>query len=119
MESASKLLALAQQFGVADALKSWFGLFNLFLETYQISVTESLHASTYSDIATSRELLRRQLQLITSLCSTTLAITASLFIGPTWWFRPTSVIVTPWPLPSLSLQSWLGLLDLPHEASST
>jgi hypothetical protein len=73
MESASKLSALAQPFGVGDALKSWFGLFNLFLEAHQIIVTENLHALTFSDIATSRELLRCQLQLITSSRSATLA----------------------------------------------
>ena len=72
MESASKLSALAQPFGVGDALKSWFGLFNLFLEAHQIIVTENLHALTFSDIATSRELLRHQLQLITSSRSATL-----------------------------------------------
>jgi len=66
MESASKLSALAQPFGVGDALKSWFGLFNLFLEANQIVIAENLHVSAFSDIATSRELLRRQLQLITS-----------------------------------------------------
>jgi hypothetical protein len=73
MESASRLSALAQPFGVGDALKSWFGLFNLFLEANQIIVEENLHALTFSDIATSRELLRRQLQLITSSRSATLA----------------------------------------------
>jgi hypothetical protein len=59
MESASKLLALAQPFDVGDTFKSWFGLFNLFLEVNQIVIAENLHASTFSDIATSRELLRR------------------------------------------------------------
>jgi hypothetical protein len=73
MESVSKLSALAQPFGVGDALKSWFGLFNLFLEANQIIVAENMHALTFSDIATSRELLRRQLQLITSSRSATLA----------------------------------------------
>jgi hypothetical protein len=72
MESALKLSVLAQPFGVGDALKSWFGLFNLFLEAHQIIVTENLHALTFSDIATSRELLRHQLQLITSSRSATL-----------------------------------------------
>ena len=63
MESALRLSALAQPFGVGDALKSWFGLFNLFLEPNHIVVAEHLHASAFSDIATSRELLSRQLQL--------------------------------------------------------
>jgi len=66
METASKLSALAQPFGIGDAIKSWFGSFNLFLEANQISIAENLHALTFSDIATSRELLRRQLQIITS-----------------------------------------------------
>jgi len=73
MDSASKLSALAEPFGIGDALKSWFGLFNLFLEANWIVIAENLHAVTFSDIATSRELLRRQLQLITSSRSTTLA----------------------------------------------
>jgi len=64
---------LAQPFGVGDALKSWFGLFNLFLLANQIVVAENLHASAFSDIATSRELLRRQLQLIASLRSSILS----------------------------------------------
>jgi len=51
MESASKLSALAQPFGVGDAIKSWFGLFNLLLEEHQIIVTENLHALTFSDIS--------------------------------------------------------------------
>ena len=55
MESASKLSAVAQPFGVGDAIKSWFGLFNLFLEANQIVIAENLHALTFSDIATSRE----------------------------------------------------------------
>jgi len=38
MESASKLSALAQPFGVGDALKFWFGLFNFFLEANQIVI---------------------------------------------------------------------------------
>ena len=59
MESASKLSALAQPFGVRDALKSWFVLFNLFLEANQIVIAEILHALTFSDIATSRDLLQR------------------------------------------------------------
>jgi hypothetical protein len=66
----AKLSALAQLFGVIDAIKSWFGLFNLFLEANQIVIAENLHTLTLSDIATSRELLRRQLQIITSLHST-------------------------------------------------
>ena len=45
MESASKLSALAQPFDVGDALKSWFGWFNLFLEANQIVIAENLHAS--------------------------------------------------------------------------
>ena len=69
MESASNLSALAQPFGFGDAVKSWFGLFNLFLEAHRIVIGEILHASAFSDIATSRELLRRQLQHITSLRS--------------------------------------------------
>ena len=70
MESASKLSALAQPFDVVDAIKSWFGLFTLFLEANQIVIAENLDASAFSDIATSRELLKRQLQLITSSRST-------------------------------------------------
>jgi len=58
MESASNLSALAQPVGVRDAIKSLFGLFNLFLEANQIGIAEILHASAFSDIATSRELLR-------------------------------------------------------------
>jgi hypothetical protein len=73
MESASKLSALAQPFGVGDAIKSWFGFFNLLLEANQIVLTENLHASAFSDIASSRELLRRQLQLITSSQSSILS----------------------------------------------
>jgi len=65
MESASKLSALSQPFGIGDAIKSWFGLFNFFLEANQIVIAENLHASAFSDIAASRELLRRQLPLIT------------------------------------------------------
>ena len=53
--------------------KSCFGLFNLFLEANQIVVAENLHALTFSDIATSRELLKRQQQLITSWRSTILS----------------------------------------------
>ena len=68
MESAS-----AQPFGVGDPIKSWFGLFNLFLEANQIVLAENLHASAVSDIATSRKLLKRQLQLIKSSRSTILA----------------------------------------------
>jgi len=41
MESTSKLSALAQPFGVGDAIKSWFGLFNLFLEANQIVIAEN------------------------------------------------------------------------------
>jgi len=55
MKSASKLSDWAQPFGVGDALKLWFGLFNLFLEANQIVIAENLHAFTFSDIATSRE----------------------------------------------------------------
>ena len=73
MESASKLSALAQPFGVRDALKSWFGLSNSFVEANQILISENLHALTFSDIAISRDLLRRQLHLITSSRSTALA----------------------------------------------
>jgi len=73
MDFASKLSALAQPFDVGDAIKSWFGLFNLFLEANQIFIAENLHASTFCDVATSRELLRCQLQLTASLRLTTLA----------------------------------------------
>ena len=55
MEFASKLLALAQPFGFGDAIKSWFGLFNLFLKANQIVVVVNLYASVSSDIATSQE----------------------------------------------------------------
>ena len=72
MEPASKLSALAQPFGVGDALKPWFGLFNLFLVANYIAIAENLHAVTFSDIATSRDLLQRQLHLITSSRSTIL-----------------------------------------------
>jgi len=70
MESASKLSALTQPFGVGDAIKSWFELFTFFLEANQIVIAENLHASALSDISTSRKLLKRQLQLITSSRST-------------------------------------------------
>ena len=71
MESASKLSALAQPFGVGGvAIKSWFGLLNLCLEANQIVIVENLYSSTFSDIASSRELLRRQLQIITTSRST-------------------------------------------------
>ena len=73
MKSASKLSALAQPFGVGDAIKSWFGSFNLFSEVYQIVLAENLHALAISDIAKSRELLKRQLQLITLSRSTILS----------------------------------------------
>jgi hypothetical protein len=53
MESALKLSALAQPFGVENAIKSWFGLFNLFFEANYIVIAENLHASAFSDIATS------------------------------------------------------------------
>jgi phage FluMu protein gp41 len=68
-----KLSALAQLFGVENAIKSCFGLFNLFLEANQIVIAEDLHTLTFSDIATSRELLRRQVQIITSLRSNILS----------------------------------------------
>ena len=58
MESASKLSALAQPFRVGDAIKSWFGLFYLFLEADQIVIAENLHVSALSAIVTSRELLK-------------------------------------------------------------
>ena len=45
----------------------------MFFEANQIVIAENLHSLTFSDIATPRELLRRQLQLITSSRSTTLA----------------------------------------------
>ena len=73
MKPASKLSALVQRFGIGDAFKSWFGLFNLFFEANQIVVAENLHASAFSDIATLRELLRRQLQLIASSHSSILS----------------------------------------------
>ena len=44
-----------------------------FFEANQIVTAENLHASALSDIATSRELLQRQLQLIRSSRSTMLA----------------------------------------------
>jgi len=66
MVSASKLSALAQPFGVGDAIKSWFGLFNCFLEVNQIVIVENLQASIFSHIAKSRELLRCKLQLTIS-----------------------------------------------------
>ena len=55
MELASKLSALAQPFGVGDAMKFWYGLFNLFLEANQIVIADNLHALVLADIATSRE----------------------------------------------------------------
>ena len=73
MEPASKLSALAQPFGVEDAIESWIGLFDLFLEANQIVIVGNLHASAFSGIATSQELLKRQLQLITSSCSSILS----------------------------------------------
>ena len=73
MESASKLLALAQPFGVGDSIKSWFGFYNLFLEANQLVIADNLHALTFANIATSPELLRRQLQIITSSRSTFLS----------------------------------------------
>ena len=39
--SALKLSALAQPLGVEDALKSWFGLLNLWLEANQIVIAEN------------------------------------------------------------------------------
>ena len=66
MESALKLSAsLAQPFGVGDAIKFWFGSFNLFLETNQIVIAYNLYAPAFSETATSWELFRYQLQLIT------------------------------------------------------
>ena len=62
MESASKLSALVQPLGVRDAIKSWFELFNLFLEANQIIIVENLHALIFSDIATFRDLLSRHLR---------------------------------------------------------
>ena len=55
MESASKLWDLAEPFGVGDALKSWFGSFNLFLDANQIVIAENLYALALSDIVTLRE----------------------------------------------------------------
>jgi len=65
MESASTLSALAQPFGVGDAIKSWFELFNLFLEANQIIGAEKLHASAFPEIVKFQELLERQLRVIT------------------------------------------------------
>ena len=45
----------------------------MFLEANLIVIAENLYALTFSDIATSRDLLRRQLELITSSRSPTLA----------------------------------------------
>ena len=61
METALKLSALAQPFGVGDSVKSSFGLFNLFLEANQNVFAENLHSSDFSDIAASQVLLKRQL----------------------------------------------------------
>jgi len=41
MESASKLSALAQSFGVGDAIKSWLGLFTSLFEANQIVIAET------------------------------------------------------------------------------
>jgi len=41
-------------------------LFNLFLEDNQIVLAENVHTSAFSDIATSRELLERQLVVVTN-----------------------------------------------------
>jgi len=78
MDSASKLSASAQPFGVGDALKSWCGLFDLFLEANQIVIAENLHSSTFSDIALSRDLLQRQLHLIKSSRSSIFASGAEM-----------------------------------------
>ena len=64
---------MAKPFDVGDTIKSGFGLFNLFFEANQFVTAENFRALPFSEIATSRELLRRQLQLITSSRSTTLA----------------------------------------------
>ena len=45
----------------------------MFLEANQIVISKNLHASAFYDIATSRDLLQRQLYLVTSLRSTILA----------------------------------------------
>jgi hypothetical protein len=50
-----------------------FGLFNLFMEANQIIIAENWHALTFSDNATSRDFLQRQLHQITSSRSTILA----------------------------------------------
>ena len=63
---------MAQPCGIGDALKSWFEWFSLFLEVNQIVIAENLHALTFFAIATFRDLLQRQLQLITSSRSTIL-----------------------------------------------
>jgi len=49
-----------------DAIKSWFGLFNSFLGANQIVIAENIHASAFSEITKSRELFRRQVQVVTS-----------------------------------------------------
>ena len=63
------------------------------------------------------KLLNKRLLLLLLLRTITITTTASLFISPTRWFQPTSVIVTPWPLFKLSRQSRQGQLD-PYKASS-
>ena len=73
MEPALKLSVLAQPYGVGHAIKSFLGLFNLFLEANQIVLAENFRASAFSYIAKSRVLLKRQLQLITSSRSTILS----------------------------------------------
>jgi len=40
MESSLKLSALAQPFGVGNALKSWFGFFHPFLDDNQIAIAQ-------------------------------------------------------------------------------
>jgi len=73
MESTSKLSALALPFGVDYAIKSWFGLLNLFLEeANHIVIAEYIFSSAFCNIAKSRELLSRQFLVITSLRSSIL-----------------------------------------------
>ena len=48
-------------------------MLNLFLEANQIVIAENLYASAFSDNAKSRALIRRQIQLTTSLRSSILS----------------------------------------------
>ena len=60
---------MVHAFGVGDAIKPWFGLFNLFLEANQIVIAENIHSPDFSDITISRD----QLQLIISSQSSILS----------------------------------------------